>query len=399
MTLPNIISFSGRKGSGKTELAKVCVKYGYHIINFADKLKKLVSECLNITLDDLDKLKDTVKIWDLSGKTSFISQQLEINETIVNQYCKGSFKSIREILQVIGTDIIRQYNPDWHINKTIKYIIENKDKRFCIGDCRFINEKTAIKKLGGECWFIIRPEIKSISNHSSETELNWSYFEDKIIINNIEKKCFIKKWDDYLYKLQANENGTNENRAYENGTNENGDKDTLLLYPTDMNCYLAGLLKGFSIFTKGNGLVIQQGSELLQLNKLKTILKIDDDKNNIEIYNPYIIENIKLWNVLTDKTEIPNVIKSNINYLKHWIVGLIDSCGKINNELDIEITCSKTILEYICLNANVIVDDNLVLKDKSSEIFIKWLGNATNFSCQFNTLLKAGIPCLITKNI
>jgi hypothetical protein len=379
MTLPNIISFSGRKGSGKTELAKVCIKYGYYIINFADELKKLVSECLNITLDDLDKLKDTVKIWDLSGKTSFMSQQLEINETIINQYCKCSFKSIREILQVIGTDIIRRYNPDWHINKTIKYIIENKDKRFCIGDCRFINEKTAIKKLGGECWFIIRPEIKSISNHSSETELNWSYFEDKIIINNIEKKCFVKKWDDYLYKLQSNY-----------CTNEYP-KDTLLLYPTDMNCYLAGFLKGFDIVIKNNVLIIQQGLqkgalELSKLKKLKTILKTQADENYIEINNPYIIENIKLWNVLTDKTEIPNVIKGNINYLKHWVVGLIDGCGKINSQLDIEIYCSKTILEYICLNANIIVNDNLVLKDECAMIFVKWLGNAIHFSYKFNTL-------------
>ena len=58
MSFPRIISFSGKKHSGKSELCKINEQYGYININFADELKNLVCKCLNITREELETKKD-----------------------------------------------------------------------------------------------------------------------------------------------------------------------------------------------------------------------------------------------------------------------------------------------------------------------------------------------------
>lgn len=348
-TLPNIISFSGRKGSGKTELANVCVNYGYTVINFADHLKDIVCKCLKIDISLLEKLKnnnsDCNLNLDLSNKLDYLSNELEINKSFIEKsYDLSSFKSIREILQILGTNIIRKYNPDWHINKTKVFLEKNKDKKFCIGDCRFLNEKRMIENMSGECWFIIRPNNMDISNHISETELNWSYFNDKIIVNSMEKKELISKWENYLYKKN---NGVNEfsfiNKQLINDS---------FLYLNEELVYLLGFFNGSNVFLKDNILTIEN-DKILGLKHLSKELINDYNINSINIYNPFIIENLKLWNIFGNK-EVPNTIRDNSRFTKLWILGLIDACwGKsgCNNEGDCDILIiknNKSILKFIC---------------------------------------------------
>ena len=58
---------------------------------------------------------------------------------------------------------------NWHINK-IKEMI-NPDKKYVIEDVRFPNEKEMIEELGGENWFVVRPQLSNISHHISEESL------------------------------------------------------------------------------------------------------------------------------------------------------------------------------------------------------------------------------------
>ena len=95
---------------------------------------------------------------------------------------KVKFKTVRQLLQFIGTDLIRKYNTNWHVNRIRKMI--DKNKNYVFDDVRFKNELNLVKELGGECWFIIRPIINNVSNHESETSLTWRDFGNKIIINN-----------------------------------------------------------------------------------------------------------------------------------------------------------------------------------------------------------------------
>ena len=192
-----IISFSGRKGSGKTELANICVQNGYTLINFADALKNLICNILNISRELLEINKETIKVYKLDeNQMNIISDNTNIDINIVKNILEYvNFNSIRMLLQIIGTELIRQYNPLWHI-KSLENTI-SKNKFYCIGDCRFKNEKECVEKLGGKCWFIIRPNNMNISNHQSEIDLQWPDFEN-IIINNTSKKVFIETFEYYL---------------------------------------------------------------------------------------------------------------------------------------------------------------------------------------------------------
>ena len=82
--LPKILSFSGRKHSGKTELAKICIKYNYELINFADGLKELICNSLDISKEYLEEYKDIIVEnnfkYDLSRKIKYISNEINIEE-------------------------------------------------------------------------------------------------------------------------------------------------------------------------------------------------------------------------------------------------------------------------------------------------------------------------------
>lgn len=204
MPLPRIISFSGKKHSGKTELSKICKKYGYQCLNFADGLKNIVCHCLNITEDWLELYKDETVITPYILSTvqtiEYINNQTGIsNDVLAENLNSKLFYSIREILQFLGTDIIRKYNPLWHINQLRTKLTANTDKLFCVGDIRFPNEKKLIDELQGETWCIVRPNYDDSSNtdHSSENSLHYTEFKH-VFNNNSSKENFTNRWEKYL---------------------------------------------------------------------------------------------------------------------------------------------------------------------------------------------------------
>ena len=57
------------------------------------------------------------------------------------------FTDVRQMLQVIGTDLIRKYCPNWHVDKLTEDINSYSDDYvIVIDDVRFKNEKEAIEK-------------------------------------------------------------------------------------------------------------------------------------------------------------------------------------------------------------------------------------------------------------
>jgi hypothetical protein len=378
--LPRLLSLSGRKSSGKTELANICIKYDYTVINFADGLKHLVCKLLDIDIDYLNLNKDIeLKIpYNINTEENINLLHYEINmdKNIIIDYIDRPFYSIRELLQIIGSEIIRKYNPLWHINKIKSRISDGK--RYCLGDTRFLNEKKFIEDNGGECWFIIRPNNFEISNHFSETSLNWTDYNHKnIIINNISKNLLIENWDNYLCNNiitlpHLNEKWDDDKKAF--------------LKPTLLTCYVAGLLMGQE---QSNKLIKLESIDLEIIEKYKKILNTDRPIMNngngkeplysLQCNNPYVLENIKLWNVVprnSMKEYIPTPIKLDIVMTKLWILGLIDINGVINND-EIVMYASNEIIEYIKLVAAVpcgVHANPGELKFNAKE-FAKWIGH------------------------
>ncbi len=407
--LPKIISFSGRKHSGKTELAKICLKYDYVLVNFADSLKDLVCDLLGITREYLEEHKDTIAVqkYKLDGKIAYIANETDIDEQTVGLFVLEPFNSIRSILQVIGTNLIRENNPLWHINKVKKQILENPTKRFCIGDTRFLNEKMMIEELKGECWFIIRPNMFEISNHHSEIALKWPDFGNNVIINNISKELLLQKWENYLECMKYNKLRTKvlntsskkelrqklirllkESSIKEICTNLSCSRDKIVwwsnklmiqisneMYHYDINAFLeATEISSYvmGLLTAGGCIKVKKYNSTLNLDstdkyiveQFQSVLKsnrpicITKFKNRKQVYsfdcnNPFILENIKLWNLKPQKSmneEIPHLLLDDIQMLRFWIVGLIDGDGSItliNKTLRINILASNKIIDYL----------------------------------------------------
>ncbi len=193
----NVIGLSGKKHSGKTTLANFSTKYGYTVINFADKLKEIICDVLCISLKNLEDIKDkNTEI--ILCKNSLKKLKNELNMTID----KNTFNSIRHLLQYVGTDIIRVNDPMWHIKQVHKKILQNPDIKYCIADCRFMNEKLFIENtLGGKCYYIINNNVNNLDIHISENNLEVSHFNNiYLLYNNDDLDIFFEK-NKYIFNI------------------------------------------------------------------------------------------------------------------------------------------------------------------------------------------------------
>lgn len=189
--MKRIIGFAGRKRCGKTTLAKMLQQEeNAVIITIADYLKYLCCDLMRMSYDELIEKKDNGYTFDIVPDDrwfSIIDKHTDIGTDNIRKELEGKhITTIRELLQVIGTDVIRKYKENWHVQKMVDDIeTYSDDKLIVVDDVRFPNEKEAILRLSGDVFFIVRPNILEVSNHSSETALRWQDFDSKhVLLNN-----------------------------------------------------------------------------------------------------------------------------------------------------------------------------------------------------------------------
>lgn len=284
------------RNHGKTELANICKEHGYEILSFATPLKNLIANLLGITIKQVNELKKVNKTYVLQNMDLvFLSKETNIPLDIVKEKCgEKTFKNTRELMQYIGTDLIREYNPDWHVNKTREIIINDLNKNYVIDDVRFPNERKMIEELGGTCWFIIRPKLDNVSNHLSETALKWQEFEN-LIINDNSLNYLKYRWnifieDDYMESLKSR-----KKILY----NLYGDKETIniLKEKTENFTLLDMLFISKDEFTynakyRNNENVIK----VEQCDGYVNVYTSGDDWVSCDVVtNPFIIEDLKIY--------------------------------------------------------------------------------------------------------
>jgi hypothetical protein len=217
-----IIGFAGRMRSGKTELAKVCMEHGYHKLYFALPLKQLCADLMEKSIDELNTLKNNNSTFEFNlhiDRCRKLSTDTGIPFDVVWEICEGkTIHTVREMLQFIGTDLIRKYNTDWHVNKIREMI--NPEFDYVIDDVRFPNEKKMIEELGGDCWFVTRTTFDNVSNHESETSLAWHNCWNKVIVNDGTLQFLIFKWETFMdnYVQSCAIRDKEFNRILENGS-------------------------------------------------------------------------------------------------------------------------------------------------------------------------------------
>jgi len=203
----NVVAFAGRMSSGKSELAKVCQAAGYEKIYFALPLKQLSAKMLSITIDELNHLKASGEQVDLKMDNSMIDALCEatgLENGQIKEICGNNtiLHTVRDILQFVGTDIIRKLCPNWHVEHVISMM--QKDKKYVIDDVRFKNELNALMRIGAVTWFVIRPDMFKVSHHESEENLRWQDFGNKVIVNDCTLEELHMRWNVFFSDYSNN---------------------------------------------------------------------------------------------------------------------------------------------------------------------------------------------------
>lgn len=207
---------------------------GWQIKKFADKLKDITCILLGCTRAQLEsqefKSSTLPSQWDRTKQDVFkwidkkTGSTMEMLETMPWKYIEDlairhGFKykrTVREFLQELGTDVLRNWIGDIHVNATMNEYKPIRDFRerdtskydsypnWFITDLRFPNEAQATKDREGITIKIVDPR-KTVPNnlHESETALaTWQF--DEVIINDAAIEDLYHKAVTFIdhYKLQ-----------------------------------------------------------------------------------------------------------------------------------------------------------------------------------------------------
>lgn len=309
-----IISLSGRKKSGKTTLAKEAINRGFIKISFADKLKKIISDVLSCPIDELydQYLKEKKYNKPIYWKDIKIKLENILKIKTPNDLENKTLESHRDVLQFVGTEVLRKIDPEFHVN-SLKEIIE-PNKNYILDDTRFLNELNMLTRLGADCIFTIRPYYEEYSNHTSETELSRKYFE-RIILNNQSKDKMIEK---FIRFLDNKDNLLNTISSRSGSTLSN-----FFLSETPESCYFCGILYSKSQIVFKNNCLLIQLSDRVEAEYPKDLFSIYENKFTID--NQIYLDDLKRWNILEknkDKSFYPEILKDKADLQKFWFKGV-----------------------------------------------------------------------------
>lgn len=174
MNKPKFVVISGKKQSGKDTLAKMISEelsrkeLSSKIISFADPLKKMCHIVFGIPMElmygsDEDKETLTTVQWD--GLPRNVRNKYH---PLQGHYRTGSM-TVREVLQVIGTDIFREriYKDVW---AAAPFKAQHDEDFVLIPDCRFPNEVQYAGKHG--TLVRVKRDTGVVDKHASETALD-----------------------------------------------------------------------------------------------------------------------------------------------------------------------------------------------------------------------------------
>lgn len=150
-----ILGFSSKKQGGKTTAVR-CVlealpQYGPTaplVVSFAQPLKDIVNRCF------------------VPGSPL----RMESEEDKATVLPCG--KTVREVLQIVGTDWFRSLWPDCWVNAFRRAVEVSTCENILVPDVRFPNELAAIQQMGGHVVRFLRAPFAGQDQHASETALD-----------------------------------------------------------------------------------------------------------------------------------------------------------------------------------------------------------------------------------
>lgn len=398
-----IIGISGRKGSGKSAVSAQLSESGYQRISFADFLKETCSALSGLTLESMYDVTSKEEpfevpfIWD----EKVCSRLSEIAEIKIPFEGERLLWSRREMFQFIGTDVLRNLDPDIHIKKTKERLLTVE--KCYVDDVRFPNEKYLIEEMGGITVYIVRPNNYPYSNHPSETSLHWTDF-DHVIVNDRSEETLKRRFKLFLETVERKGSLKRPDRAMlanllrDKSTSEiaeswgcSRDKVVwwanayLLRIPrnnysinsrsfsfiTPETAYWAGVMSADGCIKKSGRSRTCMVAELTGIDfplidgfrkfvgSDKSLYKRRNENSKMVyscvVNDPFIVDDLKLWDVFPRKSKInkvPEIIKMDDSLISQWVVGLIDGDGSIfeinrGTSVIISILASSEVVNFI----------------------------------------------------
>lgn len=145
---PYLVGISGKKGSGKSTLAKKLILdaqvetanlINYKQMSFANTLKEMAAVAIGCSRVSLNE-------------ETFKQQPVPFAPDV----------TIRKVLQVLGTEVGRQLDPDFWVKRL--FADWSKSQFWVIDDVRFPNEVKAIQDRGG---IVIRLNAAGLDTHDA----------------------------------------------------------------------------------------------------------------------------------------------------------------------------------------------------------------------------------------
>lgn len=190
-----ILGFCGKKGSGKDTAAEVLLDKGWARVSFADPLKDICAAVFGLKpakfhhpeFKDIEFTEPLVLneehadnlLTALSGVVYSHQHAALVKELVVDK----QIKTARELLQFIGTDVIRNaYSKTYWVDLAESKLKDWTERgvNVVFTDVRFKDEMEMIKDNGGQVLQIKR-NIDPVDNHSSEMI---DFKVDSVIENN-----------------------------------------------------------------------------------------------------------------------------------------------------------------------------------------------------------------------
>jgi hypothetical protein len=192
-TGPVLIGLAGKAGAGKNWIAERLRVLNYQDwYNKPEAYKQTYPTCRSYVGSFAKRLKDTCSVMfnierglfdTTDGKASMTKHRWP------ERFNKGGFMSVREIMQVFGTDIVRdQWDQQFWINATIDDVKRSTADLYIIADVRFANEEKAVREAGGTTVRIVGREYCGVPQHASEA----MEFDTMAVIDNSPDRDFIE---------------------------------------------------------------------------------------------------------------------------------------------------------------------------------------------------------------
>lgn len=193
-----IVAISGKKFAGKDTCAEGLIRFHkFKRVGLADKLKDLCSEVFSIPRSNMDH--PTLKEELFSERV--ILTEAHINNILGNLEAEGfnvkekadeirtkfsgfSFSNVREILQIVGSDLCRNYVADDIWLSLAKKKITGTSSNIVITDARFENERVFLKSIGATLILVKRPGFENSGSHISENDLGNEASYDVVVTNS-----------------------------------------------------------------------------------------------------------------------------------------------------------------------------------------------------------------------